>query len=82
VVLDTWLAGDEIGIGTSSDALLELYAASGRTVVALGPAGGLRSPFAAGHVVRLGERPGANEVVAAVRTAPAVEGFVLRQPLA
>jgi CheY-like chemotaxis protein len=78
VVLDTWLAGDEMGVGTSSDELLELYAASGRTVVALGAGGGLRSPFAAGHVVHLAERPDVPEVVAAVRTAPAVEGFVLR----
>jgi CheY-like chemotaxis protein len=78
VVVDTWIPGNEIGVGTSSDELLELYAASGRTVVVLGPGGGLRSPFAPGHIVHLAERPDVPEVVAAVRTAPDVEGFVLR----
>jgi hypothetical protein len=79
VVLDTWLASDEIGVGTSSDELLQLYAGSGRTVVALGPGGSL-SPYAGGHVICLDERPEVGEVVAAVRTAPEVEGFVLRHP--
>ena len=78
VVLDTSLASDEAGIGTSSDELLELYAASGRTVVALGPGGWLRSPFAVGHVVHLDERPATGDAVAAVHTAPPADGFVLR----
>ncbi len=81
VVLDTWLASDEVGVGTSSDQLLEMYAKSGRTVVALGPGGWLGDPFAAGHVIHLGEHPEAWEVVTAVRSAPDVEGFVLRRPL-
>jgi hypothetical protein len=77
VVLDTWLASDEIGVGTTSDELLELYAGSGRTVVAIGPGGSL-SPYAGGHVVCLDQRPEASEVLAAVRVAPEVDGFVLR----
>jgi hypothetical protein len=81
VVLDTWLAGDELGVGTSSDELLELYATSGRTVVALGPGGWHRDPSATGHVIRLDEYPQAGEVVAAVRRAPDVDGFVLRRAL-
>jgi hypothetical protein len=80
VVLDTWLAGDEVGVGTSSDQLIEMYATGGRTVVALAP-GGWLDPFTGGHVIRLDDRPEATEVVAAVRSAPDVEGFVLRRPL-
>jgi hypothetical protein len=79
-VLDTWLAGDELGVGTSSDELVEIYAASGRTVVALG-AGGGRAPFVTGNVIHLDDRPSAAEVVASVRMAPSVDGFVLRGPL-
>ena len=80
VVLDTWLAGDEVEVGTSSDELLAIYATSGRTVLAVGPAS-LVDPFAGAHVVRLGEHPGTGEVVAAVRAAPEVNGFVLRRSL-
>lgn len=78
VVFDPWLVGDELGVGTSSDELLELYASSGRTVVVLGSSGGWLDPFAGGHVVYLDERPDAGEVVAAVKGAPDVEGSVLR----
>jgi hypothetical protein len=77
VVLDTWLAGDEIGVGTTSDELLELYARRGRTVVAIGQGRSL-SPYAGGHVVCLDDRPDAPKVLAAIRAAPDVEGFVLR----
>jgi hypothetical protein len=80
VVLNTWLAGDDIGVGTSSDQLLEMYAASGRTVVVLGPGGWLGDPFAAGHVIRLEEHPEVGEVIAALRAAPDVAGFVFRRP--
>jgi hypothetical protein len=76
VVLDPWLEGDEVGIGTTSDVLVELYAGRGRTVVLLGSTGWV-DPFAAGHVVRLGERPEASEVVTAVRCAPGASEFVL-----
>ena len=79
VVLDTWLAGDEVGAGTSSSELLQLYSGSGRTVVAIGSGGSL-SPYAGGSVVCLDERPDAGQVVDAVRSAPDVEGFVLRRP--
>jgi len=77
VVLNTWLASDEIGVGTSSDELLQLYVWSGRTVFAIGP-GGWLSPFAGGQVMCLDERPEGTAVVAAVRGAPEVEGFVFR----
>lgn len=80
VVLDTWLVGDEVGVGTSSDELLQLYAGCGRTVVAIGSGGSL-SPYAGGSVVCLDERPDAGQVIAAVRTAPEVEGFVFRGSL-
>ena len=79
VVLDLWLAGDEEELGTSSDELLEMYAGRGRTVVTLGH-GDWRDPFAAGQVIHLDERPAASEVIAAVRAAHPVEGFVLRRP--
>jgi CheY-like chemotaxis protein len=78
VVLDTWLPSDEVGFGTSSDELLQLYTNSGRTVVAIGSGGSL-SPYAGGHVICLEDHPHASEVVAAVRSAPDVEGFVLRE---
>jgi hypothetical protein len=77
VVLEPWLAGDELGVGTTADVLVELYVGRGRTVVLLGSTGWL-APFAPGHVVRLGDRPHPDEVVAAVRTAPEATGFVLR----
>jgi hypothetical protein len=77
VVLDTWLAGDEAGSGTSSDELLELYASRGRSVVAIG-AGGSLSPYAGGHVIRVEDRPDVDELFSAVRSAPDVQGFVLR----
>src|SRR5687767_1783452 len=79
VVLDPWLAGDEYGVGTSADDLVELYASRGRTVILLGSVGWLE-PFIGGHVVGVGERPDAGDVVAAVRTAPEADGFVLRGP--
>lgn len=78
VVLDPWLSGDELGVGTSADVLAELYASRGRTVILLGSAGWL-DPFAGGNVVSLGERPDAGSVVAAVRSAPEATGFVLRE---
>ena len=77
VVLDPWLAGDDYGSGTSADELVELYAARGRTVVLLGSAGWL-DPFTGGHVVSIGDRPGSNAVLEAVRSAPEADGFVLR----
>jgi hypothetical protein len=77
VVLDPWLAGDDYGLGTSADELVELYAARGRTVVLLGSAGWL-DPFTGGHVVSIGDRPGSNAVLEAVRSAPEADGFVLR----
>jgi CheY-like chemotaxis protein len=79
VVLDPWLAGDEIGVGTSSDDLLALYVGSGRTVVAIDAA--RLDPVARGNVIRLDRRPEAQAIVAAVRVAAEVEGFVLRRPL-
>ena len=77
VVLDPWLAGDDFGIGTSADALVELYVGPGRTLILLGSVGWL-DPFTGGHVVGLGDRPDVNDVVAAVRSAPEADGFVLR----
>jgi hypothetical protein len=81
VVLDPWLAGDEVGAGTTSDELLALYSGSGRTVVTVG-AGGSLDLAARGLVIALEHAPSAGDVVAAVRDAPEVEGFVLRHPLA
>jgi hypothetical protein len=77
VVLDPWLEGDEPGIGTTADVLVQLYVGRGRTVVLLGSTYWL-DPFEAGHVVRLGEHADPSAVVAAVRAAPNAEGFVLR----
>jgi hypothetical protein len=81
VVLDPWLAGDEVGLGTTSDELLGLYARGGRTVVTIG-AGGSLDAVTHGRVIHLDRSPNAGSLVAAVRTAPEVEGFVLRTPLA
>jgi hypothetical protein len=79
VVIDPWLAGDEYGVGTPADVLVELYANRGRTVILLGSAGWL-DPFTGGHVVSLGDRADPAEVLAAVRSAPEADGFVLRGP--
>jgi hypothetical protein len=48
VVLDPWLAGDDYGVGTSADALVELYVSRGRTLILLGSVGWL-DPFTGGH---------------------------------
>ena len=77
VVLDPWLAGDELGVGTTADVLVDLYVGRGRPVVLLGSAGWL-DPSPAGHVVRLGDHPEPRQVVAAVRSAPEASGFVFR----
>jgi hypothetical protein len=79
VVLDPWLAGDEIGVGTSPDELLALYTGSGRTVVAIDAV--RLDPVARGSVIRLDRHPEAQAVVAGVRVAAEVDGFVLRRPL-
>ncbi len=80
VVLDLWLAGEEAGIGTSSEQLLEMYSAGGRSVVTLG-SGGWREPYARGHVIHLQDHPAERDVVVAVRAAAEVNGFVFRRPL-
>jgi hypothetical protein len=79
VVLDPWLAGDEIGVGTSPDDLLALYVGSGRTVVAIDAA--RLDPVERGSMIRLDRHPEAQAVVAAVRIAAEADGFVLRRPL-
>ena len=77
VVLDPWLAGEVHGIGTTAQALIDVYVRSGRTVLLLGSATWVE-PFAEGHLVCLGDRPRPDEVVMAVRMAPEASGFVLR----
>jgi hypothetical protein len=77
VVLDPRLEGDELGIGTSANALVELYEGSGRPVVVLGAIGWVE-PFTGGRVMQLGDRPETREVVGAVRSATEAEGFVPR----
>ena len=79
VVLDPWFAGDEVGVGTSPDELFALYVRSGRTVVAIDAV--CLDPVAGGNVIRLDRHPGPQAVVAAVRLAPEVDGFVFRRPL-
>jgi hypothetical protein len=79
VVLDPWFAGDEIGVGTSPDEVFALYAGSGRTVVAIDAV--RLDPAARGSMIRLDRHPGTQAVIAAVRIAAEVEGFVLRRPL-
>jgi len=74
VVLDLWTRGDEVGVGTSGEDLLELYVTSGKPVVALGPGGQLADPAADERVVRLAEHPEAKTLVEAVRRLPPVAG--------
>ena len=78
VVLDPWLAGDEIGVGTSPDELFALYAGNGRTVVAIDAV--RLDPITRGIMIRLDRHPEAQAVVAAVRVAADADGFVLRRP--
>jgi hypothetical protein len=78
VVLDPWLAGDEYGVGTTADQLVEVYVGSGRAVVLLGSVGWL-DPFLGGPVISIGERAETSDVVAAVRSAPEASKFVLRR---
>ena len=77
VVLDPRLEGDRVETGTTAESLLELYTGRGRAVVLLGSNGSLVSPK--GCILRAGDRqPG--DVVAAVRSAPEADGYVLRDP--
>jgi CheY-like chemotaxis protein len=76
VVLDLWTRGDEPGVGTSAEELLELYVAAGRPVVSLGPGGWLADPTAEECVVRLEAHPDAQAVVEAVNALPSATGFV------
>ena len=79
VVLDPWLAGDEQGVGTTADALIDVYAGRGRTVVVVGSTAHVE-PLRLGRIVRLGDGPSTGEVVAAVGAAPDADGFVYRDP--
>ena len=79
VVLDPWLAGDELGVGTSPDELFALYTGSGRTVVAIDAV--RLDPVPRGGMIRLDRHPEARAVVAAVRVAGEVGVAVLRRPL-
>jgi hypothetical protein len=56
-----------------------LYAGSGRTVVAIDAV--RLDPIQRGSMIRLERHPEAEAVVAAVRVAAEVDGFVLRRPL-
>jgi hypothetical protein len=76
VVLDLWTRGDELGVGSSAEELLELYVSAGRPVVALGPGGWLADPTADERVVRLEANADAHAVVRAVTTLPSAAGFV------
>ena len=78
VVLDPWLASEDAGTGTSAEDVIELYTGRARTVVLLGSTGWL-NPFIGGHVVALGDKPAEGDILAAVRDAPAAEGFVFRR---
>jgi hypothetical protein len=66
VVLDLWTSGDEIGVGTPGEELLELYVSSGRPVVALGPGGYLADPTQNERVARLEEHAAPGAIVDAV----------------
>jgi len=80
VVLDLWTAGDELGVGSSAEELLDLYLAAGRPVVALGPGGSRADPEAEERIVRLGEHPDPRAVVRAVSMLPPAAGFVIGRP--
>jgi hypothetical protein len=70
VVLDLWTRGDELGLGTSGEELLELYVSSGRPVVSLGPGGQLTDPTEEERVIRLDAHPDPERAVGAVRRLP------------
>ena len=76
VVLDVWLTGDELGVGTPSEQLLEMYLADGRSVVTIGA--GAWPTTEPAQVLPLGSYPDEDDLVAAVRSLPPSTGFVLR----
>ena len=78
VVLDTCLAGDEMGVGVSADQLLELYVGGGRSVVVLGSGGWLADPLDDERVVHLEAHPSEEELVTAVGSLAPATGFVFR----
>ena len=80
VVLDVWLAGDELDVGTPSEQLLEMYLADGRSVVTIGPGAWSRTPEGV-EVRRLGACPDEDDLIAAVRSLPASAAFVFRDVL-
>jgi hypothetical protein len=76
IVLGTWLAGDEVWMGTSSEQLLEIFAGPAERSSTLG-LGGWRV-LCERPVVYLEDHPADRDVGSAVRAALEVEGFVLR----
>lgn len=79
VVLDPCLEGDDFAVGTSADELVEVYAARGRAVILLGSVGWFDT-FMGGHLGWIGDRADEGDVLAAVRSAPKPNAFVLRGP--
>ncbi len=78
VVLDVWLEGDELGVGTRSEQLLDLYLGDGRPVVTIGP-GDWAAPE---RVTVLAAYPDEDDLIAAVRGLPPSAGFVVPRPVA
>ena len=75
VVLDVWLAGEQLGVGTPPEQLLEMYLAGGRSVVTIGLGQAWRATARAGA---LGAHPEGDDLVAAVRNLPPSARFVFR----
>lgn len=67
VVLDLWLEGDVLLVGTTAVELLDNYILAGKSVVALGHGDFMPDPFAGDAVVHLERHPRREELVEAVR---------------
>ncbi|MDP9326804.1 MAG: hypothetical protein M3P10_01205 [Actinomycetota bacterium] len=65
IVLDLWLPGDDLIMGTTPLELLSLYASSGAPVVALGRSGFARELYGEGRVTFLPRHPDADELLQA-----------------
>lgn len=81
IVLDLWLPGEDLIMGTTPLELLSLYASSGTPVVALGRSDFARELYGEGRVTVLPRHPEGDELVRAVQEAFEVPGRTRSDPV-
>lgn len=81
IVLDLWLPGDDLMMGTSVMELLSVYVSSGTPVVALGRSSFVRDLYGEERVSFLPRHPGADELIRAVQEATEIHRRTRSDPI-